>query len=182
MALADRKDAEQSTQICPGKGPGVVVRSVQGNEAGMLDHDILSDEEREALNEVMLAPPPSSEQRVLIVDDDPDARELLAEILYLNDISCLTAASGNSAIELLQTGENIALLITDLRMAPCNGLDLIRQVRDSERASLPIIIVSGDANVRDAIDAMHLSVLDFLLKPINTKHLVKLVKKELGLE
>ncbi|MCI8208271.1 response regulator [Pseudomonas sp. S25] len=148
----------------------------------MLDYDILSDEEREALNEVMLAPPSSSEQRVLIVDDDRDARELLAEILSLNDISCLTAAGGNSAMELIRTRDSIALLITDLRMAPCNGLDLIRQVRDSERASLPIIIVSGDANVRDAIDAMHLSVLDFLLKPINTKHLVKLVKKELGVE
>jgi len=148
----------------------------------MLDLDILSDEEREALNEVMLASPSDSEQKVLIVDDDRDARELLAEILSLNDIRCLTAAGGNSAMELIRTRESISLLITDLRMAPCDGLDLIRRVRDSDRASLPIIIVSGDANVRDAIDAMHLSVLDFLLKPINTKHLLKLVKKELGMD
>lgn len=147
----------------------------------MLDLDILSDEEREALNEVMLASPSDSEQKVLIVDDDRDARELLAEILSLNDIRCLTAAGGNSAMELIRTRESISLLITDLRMAPCDGLDLIRRVRDSDRASLPIIIVSGDANVRDAIDAMHLSVLDFLLKPINTKQLLKLVKKELGM-
>ena len=148
----------------------------------MLDLDILSDEEREALNEVMLASPSDSEQKVLIVDDDRDARELLAEILSLNDIRCLTAAGGNSAMELIRTRESISLLITDLRMAPCDGLDLIRRVRDSDRASLPIIIVSGDANVRDAIDAMHLSVVDFLLKPINTKHLLKLVKKELGMD
>jgi DNA-binding NtrC family response regulator len=148
----------------------------------MLDLDILSDEEREALNEVMLASPSDTVQRVLIVDDDRDARELLAEILSLNDITCLTAAGGNSAMELIRTRESIALLITDLRMAPCDGLDLIRRIRDSDRASLPIIIVSGDANVRDAIDAMHLSVLDFLLKPINTKQLLKLVKKELGME
>jgi DNA-binding NtrC family response regulator len=148
----------------------------------MLDLDILSDEEREALNEVMLASPSDTVQRVLIVDDDRDARELLAEILSLNDITCLTAAGGNSAMELIRTRESIALLITDLRMAPCDGLDLIRRIRDSERASLPIIIVSGDANVRDAIDAMHLSVVDFLLKPINTKQLLKLVKKELGME
>ena len=147
----------------------------------MLDLDILSDEEREALNEVMLAPPSDSVQKVLIVDDDRDARELLAEILSLNDIRCLTAAGGNTAMELIRTRESIALLITDLRMAPCDGLDLIRRVRDSDRASLPIIIVSGDANVRDAIDAMHLSVLDFLLKPINTKQLIKLVRQELGM-
>ncbi len=147
----------------------------------MFDYDILSDEEREALNEVMLAALPDSPQRVLIVDDDRDARELLAEILSLNDISCMTAVGGNSAMHLIENKESIALLITDLRMAPCNGLDLIRKVRESERASLPIIIISGDANVRDAIDAMHLSVVDFLLKPINTKQLLKLVKRELGL-
>lgn len=148
----------------------------------MLDLDILSDEEREALNEVMLAPPSSSVQRVLIVDDDRDMRELLAEILSLEGISCLTAAGGNSAMHLLRTHESITLLVTDLRMAPCNGMELIRKIRDSERASLPIIIVSGDADVRDAIDAMHLSVVDFLLKPIVTKQFVKLVKRELGVE
>lgn len=155
---------------------------IAGNEEmSMSDYDILSDEEREALNEVMLAPMPDSPQRVLIVDDDREAREVLAEILSLNDISCLTAAGGNSALHLLQARESIALLITDLRMVPCSGLGLIRQVRESNRAELPIIIVSGDASVRDAIDAMHLSVVDFLLKPINTKQLLKLVKRELGM-
>lgn len=148
----------------------------------MLDLDILSEEEREALNEVMLAPRSSSAQRVLIVDDDRDMRELLAEILSLEGISCLTAAGGNSAMHLLQTHESITLLVTDLRMAPCNGMELIRKIRESERASLPIIIVSGDADVRDAIDAMHLSVVDFLLKPIVTKQFVRLVKRELGVE
>lgn len=181
MALHFRQEADESMKSYPGMGPVLLSVAVQGNEAGMFDHDILSEEEREALNEVMLAPPTDSPQRVLIVDDDRDARELLAEILSLNDISCLTAAGGNSAMHLLRERESISLLITDLRMVPCDGLDLIRQVRDSERASLPIIIISGDANVRDAIDAMHLSVVDFLLKPINTKQLLKLVRRELGM-
>ncbi|MEB0006863.1 response regulator [Pseudomonas sp. MH9.2] len=148
----------------------------------MPDLDILSDEEREALNQVMQAPDEPAQQRVLIVDDNKDAREVLAEILSLNGIRCLTAASGNMALNLLNTRESIGLLITDLKMAPCSGLDLIRQVRESERAALPIIIVSGDANVKDAIAAMHLSVVDFLLKPINTKQLLALVKRELRME
>jgi len=147
----------------------------------MPDLDILSDEEREALNEVMQAPETPVQQRVLIVDDDKDAREVLAEILSLNGINCLTAANGNTALNLLKTRQSIGLLITDLNMAPFSGLDLIREVRESERAALPIIIISGDANVRDAIEAMHLSVVDFLLKPINTRHLVDLVKRELGM-
>ena len=83
----------------------------------MSDHDILSDAEREALSAVMLEPdlPP---QRVLIVDDDKDARELLAEILGLDGIRCMTADSGKTAWELLSSSSSIGLLITDLRMAP----------------------------------------------------------------
>ena len=57
----------------------------------------------------------------------------------------------------------------------------VRKVRESERAALPVIIMSGDANVRDAIDAMHLSVVDFLLKPIDTDRLLKLIREELGM-
>ncbi|UUQ62844.1 response regulator [Pseudomonas fuscovaginae UPB0736] len=145
----------------------------------MTDHDILSDAEREALLQVMHAPQLPS-QRVLIVDDDPDARELLSEIFAINGIHCLTAASGSAAFKLLESNRAIGLLITDLRMAD-DGLDLIRKVRGSERAALPIIIISGNAQVRDAIDAMHLSVVDFLLKPINADQLLKLARRELGM-
>ena len=149
-------------------------------ENRMSDHDILSDAEREALSAVMLEPdlPP---QRVLIVDDDKDARELLAEILGLDGIRCMTADSGEAAWDLLQSSSAIGLLITDLRMAPSNGLELIRQVRESTRAALPIIVMSGDAEAPNVIDAMHLSVVDFLLKPIDSEKLAKLVKQELGM-
>ncbi|MOA58261.1 response regulator FixJ [compost metagenome] len=55
-------------------------------------------------------------------------------------------------------------------------------MRESVRAALPIIIVSGDADVEDAIAAMHLSVVDFLLKPIDSGELLGLVKRELGMK
>ncbi|MEG2798098.1 MAG: response regulator, partial [Pseudomonas sp.] len=93
----------------------------------------------------------------------------------------MTADSGEAAWELLNASTSIGLLITDLRMAPSNGLELIRQVRESTRAALPIIIMSGDAEAPDVIDAMHLSVVDFLLKPIDSVKLAKMVKRELGM-
>ncbi len=146
----------------------------------MSEDDILSDAERKALLQVMQTPQLPA-QCALIVDDDQDARELLSEIFMLNGIHCLTAASGSGALELLEADRSIGLLITDLRMAD-DGLDLVRKIRESERAALPIIIVSGNAEVRDAIDAMHLSVVDFLLKPIDAEHLLKLARRELGLQ
>ncbi|MNC64463.1 Response regulator protein TodT [compost metagenome] len=78
--------------------------------------------------------------------------------------------------------QRIGLMITDLRMQPEDGLDLIRQIRESERAALSIIVVSGDTDVKEAVDVMHLGVVDFLLKPVDLEKLLGLVKKELGLK
>ena len=146
----------------------------------MTEYDILTDAEREALQEVMQTPA-SVSSCVLIVEDDPVAQELLAEFLEMNAIECLKASNEEQALELLASGQPINLMVTDLRMLPHDGLHLIRKVRESERSALPIIIMSGDANVRDAIDAMHLHVVDFLLKPIDTDKLLKLIRQELGI-
>ena len=149
-------------------------------ESRMTEHDILTDAEREALNEVMRTPVPE-QHGVLIVDDDELACELLAEFLTLHGIECVTASNEGQALALLKSEKSIGLILTDLRMVPHDGLHLIRKVRASDRASLPVIIMSGDAGVCDAIEAMHLDVVDFLLKPIDTARLLKLVKQELVL-
>ncbi|WP_379556378.1 response regulator, partial [Pseudomonas sp. MD330_11] len=80
-------------------------------------------------------------------------RELLAEILGLDGIRCMSADSGEREWDLLKYSSSIGLLITDLRMQPSNGLELIKHVRESTRAALPIIIMSGDAEAPDVSDA-----------------------------
>ncbi|MEG0247045.1 MAG: response regulator [Pseudomonas sp.] len=146
----------------------------------MSDHDdILSDAEREALATVSV--PAAAVQKVLIVDDNAVARDALASYLKTKGIKCATAENAEQALKYLERAGDVGLLITDLRMGPFDGLELIRQIRESEKAALPIIIVSGDADVPDAIAAMHLSVVDFLLKPIDLDQLMALVRKELGI-
>lgn len=147
----------------------------------MTEHDILTDDEREALREVMQTPD-SAPDCVLIVEDDEASRELLAELLELHDIHCVAASNEDEALALLASNKSIGLILTDLRMEPYDGLHLIRKVRHSELAALPVIIMSGNAGVRDAIEAMHLSVVDFLLKPIDVDKLLQLVRQELHLE
>ncbi|MNF02847.1 response regulator FixJ [compost metagenome] len=53
-------------------------------------------------------------------------------------------------------------------------------MRESARATLPVIIISGDADVQDAIEAMHMKVVDFLLKPVDMSRLSNLVRNEIG--
>ncbi|MDD2059283.1 response regulator [Pseudomonas sp. GD03860] len=151
------------------------------NETAMPDQDdILSDAEREALAAVTA--PTAAPQKVLIVDDNAQAREALGSYLKSKGIPCLAAQNAERALAYLKGERDIGLLITDLRMEPFDGLELIRQIRESEKAALPIIIVSGDADVPDAIAAMHLSVVDFLLKPIDLDRLMELVRRELGIK
>ena len=149
----------------------------------MTEHDILSDAEREALIEVMKAPARAQPtQRVLVVEDDQLACDLLCELLQMHGIPSVKAGTSEDALKALMADKTIGLILTDLRMPERDGLHLIRKVRSSQWANLPVIIMSGDAEVRDTIAAMHLSVVDFLLKPIDTDQLLKLIKRELRIE
>lgn len=144
--------------------------------------DILSEAERKALASVTARG--TALPKVLIVEDDKGSREALASYLKAHGIRCLAAENTTVAFDYLKREPRIGPLITDLRMQPVGGIEFIEQIRESDQAALPIIIVSGDAKVQDAIAAMHLSVVDFLLKPLDQEKLeklVKLVRHELGI-
>ncbi|MDF9617187.1 response regulator [Pseudomonas entomophila] len=147
----------------------------------MAEHDdILSDAEREAL--AMVTAPPTQEPLVLVVDDNPVNSQALSLYLKAKGIGSVTADGAQAALSRLKREPRIGLMITDLRMEPKDGLELIRLIRESERAALSIIVVSGDTDVKEAVDVMHLGVVDFLLKPVDLDRLMELVKKELKIE
>ncbi|MBF8780677.1 response regulator [Pseudomonas fulva] len=141
--------------------------------------EILSDAEREALATV--SAPPAPAQQVLVVDDNVVNRTALCLYLKTKGIDCLEANGAQAALDALRREPGIGLMITDLRMVPKDGLELIRQIRESERAALSIIVVSGDTDVKEAVDVMRLGVVDFLLKPVDLDRLLELVRKELRL-
>jgi len=146
--------------------------------------DILSDDERELL--AHLNTPLALPQYVLVVDDNEVNRQALCIYLSTKCIECLGAASAAQALMTLEREPGIGVMITDLRMATANasepqdGLELIRLIRQSDRAALSIIVVSGDTDVAEAVDVMHLGVVDFLLKPVDLDKLLYLVRQELG--
>lgn len=147
----------------------------------MAEHDdILSDEERQAL--AVVSAPVAPKPVVLVVDDNPVNSQALSLYLKSRGIECMTADGAQEAMLKLHYERRIALMITDLRMEPEDGLELIRRIRETERAALSIIVVSGDTDVKEAVDVMHLGVVDFLLKPVDLGKLLALVKKELKID
>lgn len=108
-----------------------------------------------------------SRQQLLLVDDEEDALLELAELLEGEGFCCFTATSVTLALSQLTQHPDIALVITDLRMPEESGIALIRRLREhTSRQHLPVIVISGHADMSDVSDLLRLQVLDLFRKPI----------------
>lgn len=109
----------------------------------------------------------SERQQLLLVDDEEEALLELAELLEGEGFCCFTATSVTLALEQLTRHPDIALVITDLRMPEESGIALIRRLREhTARQHLPVIVISGHADMNDVSDLLRLQVLDLFRKPI----------------
>ncbi|MFG6204516.1 response regulator [Pseudomonas retamae] len=110
---------------------------------------------------------PMPRQQLLLVDDEEDALLELAELLEGEGFVCHTATSVKLALQHLTRHPDIALVITDLRMPEESGMSLIRRLREhTAREHLPVIVMSGHADMEDVSDMLRLQVLDLFRKPI----------------
>jgi len=115
----------------------------------------------------------SSRQQLLLVDDDEDALLELAELLKGEGFCCFSATSVTLALQQLTEHPDIALVITDLRMPEASGIALIQRLRThTSRQHLPVIVISGHANMDDVSDLLRLQVLDLFHKPIYHARLI----------
>ena len=109
----------------------------------------------------------SIRQQLLLVDDEEDALLELAELLEGEGFCCYTATSVKLALQQLTQHPDIALVITDLRMPEESGIALIKRLREhTSRQHLPVIVISGHADMSDVSDLLRLQVLDLFRKPI----------------
>ena len=102
---------------------------------------------------------------LLLVDDDQQIRQLLSEVGNREGFEVLEAADGAAAIEMLQR-RHIDLVLLDLHMPRANGLDVLRAVRSSATSS-QIALMSGDASVEDAVQAVKLGATEYFAKPLD---------------
>jgi two-component system response regulator GlrR len=116
---------------------------------------------------------PTRAARVLIVDDDPDMRDLLGHWLRAEGLTVEVASSGVEALARLDV-ERPDLVLTDLFMDDMDGLRLIAEVHRDDPI-LPVIMLSGQAEVGDALKAAHLGVSAFLTKPVQSDALLDAV-------
>ena len=110
-------------------------------------------------------PPLASARRVLIVDDERDIRTTLNAVFGSAGYECRTAGNGREAAAVFET-ERTPLTITDLKMPLMDGLQLLQHVKARD-ADAAVIMLTGAADVRTAVESLKQGASDFILKPVN---------------
>ena len=106
-----------------------------------------------------------SARRVLIVDDERDIRTTLHAVFGSAGYECRMAGDGREAARLFEV-ERAPLTITDLKMPIMDGLQLLQHVKARD-ADAAVIMLTGAADVRTAVESLKQGASDFILKPVN---------------
>jgi len=116
-----------------------------------------------------------SKVKVMIVDDDNDFLNLLENWLINEKYDVKRALSGLEALNLVGIYAP-DLVITDLYMEGMDGMALLTELHN-DNPLLPVIMLSGQAQIPDAVKAMHLGTSAFLTKPINKNEFFDTVRR-----
>ncbi|MEH6822530.1 MAG: sigma 54-interacting transcriptional regulator [Motiliproteus sp.] len=117
--------------------------------------------------------------RLLVVDDDPSLLRLLVLRLEAKHYQLATATNGQEALQVLRSRE-IDLVISDLRMDTMGGMELFEQVQHYY-PGLPVIILTAQGSIPEAIEATQQGVFAFLTKPIDKVALLEQIERGLSL-
>ena len=107
--------------------------------------------------------------RVLVVDDEPNARELLAEFLMGKGYEVLTASEGEEALRKVKE-DRPHLILLDVRMPQMDGLEVLKQVREIDH-EVGVIMVTAAHEEETGRQALKLGAFDYITKPLDLQYL-----------
>ena len=113
--------------------------------------------------------------KILIVDDEPRILLLLQSLLKANGYVVETARDGNAALDIVRKG-GVDIAVTDLRMAPMDGMTLFHEIK-AMAPEIPVILLTAYASVETAIEAMKNGIFDYLTKPFKVDDLIACLKR-----
>ena len=118
------------------------------------------------------------EGNILVADDEKTMRELLARALLSRGFTVETAANGAEALEKIRE-QPFDMLITDLLMPNIVGMELIQQARKI-LPDLIVIVITGNATLETAIQALKQGAYDYITKPFAPELIIPVIER--GLE
>ena len=119
-------------------------------------------------------------QEVLVIDDNFDIRNLISEILKDKNYDVRQAANFDQAVsEIKKKLPDIAVIDVKLDKGDKDGIDLLKQIKGLTDL-VPVIMISGHANVEMAVESLKLGAYEFITKPFAPEQLLNFINR--GLE
>ncbi|GGE15701.1 two-component system, NtrC family, C4-dicarboxylate transport response regulator DctD [Gemmobacter megaterium] len=113
--------------------------------------------------------------RILLVDDDPGMRHSTAQALELAGFAVEALSSAEEALALASPGFN-GVVVSDIRMPAMDGMTLLARLHEMD-AEIPVILVTGHAEVQLAVEAMRKGAYDFIEKPFVVMDLATVLRR-----
>lgn len=113
--------------------------------------------------------------KVILVDDEQAVRDATTQSLLLAGHDVEAFADATTALQAV-TPEFTGVIISDIRMPGMDGLEFLQQVLNIDR-DLPVILISGHADVATAVSVMRQGGYDLLEKPFSNTHLLDVLKR-----
>ena len=110
------------------------------------------------------------QSKLLLVEDDDKQCDIIKDSLEFFVDTVIVAQDGEEALDLYNQHKP-DIIFTDLVMPKLNGIDLVKKIRENDSNTL-IVIMSAHANTDDLIESTGLSLVKYLVKPINSTKLI----------
>lgn len=118
--------------------------------------------------EVMITP----DKTIVAVDDEPANLVVLSELLEPEGYQLLCAKSGNDALRLVREAKPVLILL-DVLMPELNGYDVSRRLKaDPDTAQIPIIFITGRADLAATVEGFRAGAVDYVVKPFAAEEVV----------
>lgn len=117
----------------------------------------------------------SNESTVYLIDDDSSVRKLLEDSLALHGFSVRSFASAEEFLD-ADLRNPAGCLLLDFKMPGMNGLQLQKMLAE-QGLNIPIIFITGHADVPKSVEALKAGAFDFLEKPFSQEALVQIIEQ-----
>ncbi len=113
--------------------------------------------------------------KILIVEDDSSLSEALSETLSLAGYDTVVAENGEVALGLVQS-DHFDMVVSDVQMARMDGIKLLSRLQ-SLQSDLPVVLMTAHGSIQQAVDALQIGAVDYLVKPFQPEVLVSKVSQ-----
>ena len=116
----------------------------------------------------------ANNRTILVVDDEPHIVRFTAMNLEVEGFRVLTAGNGLEALDLLERGESVDLVVLDVMMPELDGFETLRRIRS--QSSVPVIFVTVRGDEADRVAGLDLGADDYLTKPFSPRELASRIR------